>query len=45
MFDHEANFKEYNKLINEALGNSLNKNTLRSLEARHAISSAYGLSK
>ena len=45
MFDHEANFKEYNKLINEALGNSLNKNTLRSLEAQHSISSAYGLIK
>ena len=44
-FDHEANFKEYNKLLTETLGNSLNKNTLRSLEAQHSISSAYGLIK
>ena len=44
-YDHEIDFKNYNKLLNETLGRSLNKKTLRSLEANHSISSAFGLIK
>ena len=44
-FDFDQTFKDYNKLLTETLGNSLNKKTLKSLEAQHSISSAYGLIK
>ena len=44
-YDHEIDFKNYNKLLNETLGRTLNQKTLKSLETNHSISSAFGLIK
>ena len=40
-YDHEEDFKSYNKLLLETLGNNLSKKTLKFLEPNHSISSAF----
>ena len=40
-YDHEEDFKSYNKLLLETLGNNLSQKTLKFLEPNHSISSAY----